>query len=138
MHLPVRRAAVGEDPVDEVEPVARAAASGALDSVDRLHELAAEARLDVVPRLEQPHDALVLVHGVDLLRGDLLVAEVLRHAHVGAALLRLALAEATAPDAEGDGQRERGDAGHSTRTLSANERTKPSFSAYSRCAPGRA
>ena len=100
-----------------------------LDAVDRLHELAAEARFDVVVLLKQPHDGLVLAHGLELVRRKLLMAEVARHAQRRAAVLLLALAEAASAETDANDRRDQGEQFHPTATLSVKDWMWPRFSA---------
>ena len=61
VELALARALGGLDAVDVVEPVdAAAVLAPAGDAVDLLHEVAAEARLDVERALQQPHHRLAL------------------------------------------------------------------------------
>ena len=70
------------DAVDVVEPVDPAAVLAAAgDAVDLLHEVAAEARLDVERALQQPHHRLALARLLAAGRGHPGLAEVLRDGH---------------------------------------------------------
>ena len=130
------RALVGQDPVDVVEPVDRAAfLAPAGDAVDLLHEAAAVAGLDLEVALQHPHHGLAARDRVGRARPDLARAEVARHGQRRAAALALAGAQAAAAREREQRDEQGGEADHRTTTRSPNERTMPGRSARTRYVP---